>query len=48
MDELFMLRTCMFHLAIFGAADALLSRMLLGNTALRKHKRPNPSPALVF
>ena len=39
MDELFMLRTYMFHLSILGAAAALLSRMLLGNTALRKRKR---------
>ena len=39
MDELFTLRTYMFHLSIFGAAAALLSRMLLGNTALRKRKR---------
>ena len=38
MDELFMLRTYMFHLSIFGAAAALLSSMLLGNTALRKRK----------
>ena len=39
MDELFMLRTYIFHLSILGAAAALLSRMLLGNTALRKCKR---------
>ena len=39
MDELFVLRTYMFHLSIFGAATALLSRMLLGNTALCKCKR---------